>query len=102
MEPSGEKGVELVFGRQQKIDVVVSDLYRKYLDGIILAGSALAGLEGISLFMQWTGDFGDLALRAHNSPREDECFFVWAHILAGVPFAAAGEVKHCNLHIAVF
>ena len=45
--------------------------------------------------------FGSSPARADDAARQDERLLVRAHVLRGVPLAAAGEVEHGDLRLAV-
>jgi len=51
--------------------------------------------------VQRTGNLWQVAGGADDAARENEGVFVRAHVLAGIPLAAAGEIEDGDLHFAV-
>src|SRR6516162_1872426 len=51
--------------------------------------------------MKWACNLGDAGLIADDAAREHHLFLVGAHVLAGVPLAAAAEVEHGDLRLTM-
>lgn len=101
MQISCQKRIELVLRRKQKINLIVDDLDRKDFEGHLIAGQAFARLQREGSFVQRAGDLGNISLTADDAPRKHECPLVRAHVLSGVPLAAARELEDGDLYFTV-
>jgi hypothetical protein len=70
-------------------------------DRLLVASKTLACAQRETFFMKWAGHFGLSRRRANHAARQNHLHPVRAHVLAGIPFAAAGKIKDCYLLSAI-
>lgn len=102
MQVRGKCSIEHFRRRKVEIDVLSLDFHAKDVQRVVFASQTCAILEREGLLVQRAGNFGSAGLIAENAPRKDERLLVRAHILSGIPLAAAGKPEDRDLALTVF
>jgi hypothetical protein len=83
--------------RDEDVDVAVFNADGVGLDAVVVAAEAGAVFEGEVLFVEGAGDFGFVSEGADHAAGEGHLLAVRAHVVGGIPFAAALEVEDGDL-----
>ncbi len=97
-----QKGIELLLWGEFEPYPIGSYFHRKDFDVEVFAREAFSGLEGECFFVHRTSHLGRFCSGADDSSRENECVFVGAHVLAGVPLSTTFKIVNGNLYVPVF